>query len=193
MARKDRQFRPDRTGAGILNKLYITRLQRIALLRWFLLAVILVVLSLLQDVIFSRMRIFGATTDFVPCAILIITVHLGVQSGCVFALIASLAYLFSGSAPGFYVMALLVGLGSFAAMLRQTYLRKSFGSSLLCAGCATMLYEMAVFGFTFAFGLTSFSRMPAFFLTGLMTILIIPILYPILNSIEKIGGESWKE
>ena len=80
-----------------------------------------------------------------------------------------------------------------AAALRQNYLQKSFGSVLLCAGSALLLYELAVFAWAFLFGLIPVSRLFPVFFTGVLTLVIIPILYPIYTGIQKIGGESWKE
>lgn len=193
MARKNREFRPDKTTTGILQKLYITKKQRQTLLRWSLYALVLLVLSLLQDVILSKVRIYGGSTDLVPCAILLICVQLGVDKGCVFALIASVMYLFTGSSPGFYVMALLVGIGSLAAMIRENYLQKGFGSAVLCGGGGLMAYELAVFAFTLALGYTTVGRVTAFVSTGVLSALCIPVLYPIVRGIEKIGGDAWKE
>lgn len=193
MARKNRDFRPDKTGAGLLSKLYLTKLQRQSLLRWFLFALVILVLSVLQDVIFWRLRLVGVSVDLVPCAILLICVMLGTETGSVFTLAASLLYLFSGTSPGYYVMALLVLLGVLAAVIRQGYLQKGFGSALLCTGCAMVLYELTVFTVTLVMGLTRADRLGAFILTGALSALLIPVLYPILNGIDKIGGESWKD
>ena len=63
MARKKYEFKPDKISLSLLNKLYLTKLQRISLLKWFLQALVLLVLSLLQDVIFCRMEIH---TFFLP-------------------------------------------------------------------------------------------------------------------------------
>ena len=73
MARRKYEFKPDKEGSGILSKLYITRRQRLTLLRWTLYALVILVLSLVQDVILSRIGIRGATTDLVPAGILLLT------------------------------------------------------------------------------------------------------------------------
>ena len=61
--RKKHEFRPDKTHSGTLNKLYITKKQRLAILKWTLMAAALVLISVLQDVILSQFRIFDAPTD----------------------------------------------------------------------------------------------------------------------------------
>ena len=63
--RRKRDFKPDRTGKGLLNKLYLTPRQRLRILKWTLLGLILLLFSLLQDVLLSKISLYGATTDLV--------------------------------------------------------------------------------------------------------------------------------
>ena len=51
MARKKFEFRQDKTGPDLLSKLYLTQKQRLSLVKWSLFALVILVLSLLQDVI----------------------------------------------------------------------------------------------------------------------------------------------
>ena len=97
---KKYEFKPDRPYSGFWDKLYITPLQRKVLLKWGLYAVLLLILSALQDVIFARVDILGATTDLVPCCIFLICVLEGVDNGCLFSLIAAVIYFFSGTGAG---------------------------------------------------------------------------------------------
>lgn len=191
--RKKNEFRPDRTHTGLLSKLFLTQKQRKALLRWGLFALTLVVMLAVQDTVLCRLRVFGATTDLVPCGILLVCLFQTGEVSCVFALAASLVYLFSGSAPGAYVVAYLTFLGFGASAFRQSYLRKGFSASLLCTVVALLIYEMAVFAAGLATGMTLPSRAGAFVLTWALTLPAIPITYPIFSAINKIGGETWKE
>ena len=101
------EFKPDKPRSGLMDKLYLTQIQRKNLLKWVLYVAVLLVLSLLQDVVFSKFHLFGATTELVPCGIFLICLMEGTESGSVFALLASCAYLFSGSAAGNYSLVLL--------------------------------------------------------------------------------------
>ena len=121
---KKYEFRPDRTGTSDLGKLYITKKQRLKVLKWTLFALCCLVLLILQDVLMSRLSFFGATTDLVACAILMICLLSGAESGGVFAVAASFIWVFSGSAPGIYSAVLLTALGIFLSIFRQMYLRK---------------------------------------------------------------------
>jgi cell shape-determining protein MreD len=58
---------------------------------------------------------------------------------------------------------------------------------------AILVYEMVVFFLGLFFGQTFLARIGVFFLTAVLSTLIVPILYPILCAIGKIGGEPWKE
>ena len=99
MARKRKvyEFKPDRQGTSFLKQLYMTRLQRRQLLKWFSHAALCVLLLTVQDVMMSQIRISGATTDLAVCAIFLIGLYEGTEAGSLFALIASILYLFSGS------------------------------------------------------------------------------------------------
>ena len=193
MAKRKYEFRPDKPNSGLLNKLYLTKKQRLSLLKWLLYSGFLLVLSILQDVILCRVDIFGATTDLLPCAIFLICVYQGTETGSVFALVAACMYQFSGTAPGYYVIVLITALALVATMFRQSYLRKSLSSDLLCAGTVLVLYELLLFGITAVMGLVSAQRLPTFLVTAVLSLVAMPVFYPIILSIEKIGGETWKE
>lgn len=196
MARKKRvrnEFQPDRTQTSLLSKLYLTRKQRLSLLKWTLYGIVLAALSVLQDTILAQFRPLGAAADVVPCGILLICLLQDTEVGCVFSLVASMCYLFSGSSPGAYVIIALTFLGLGASIFRQSYLRKGFSAAMLCAAAALLVYELTVFSVCWAMGLTFFGRIGRFIITWLMTLVAMPCLYPLLNLINKIGGESWKE
>ena len=193
LRRKEAEFKPDSQSRSFLNKLHMTVAQRNTYLKWGGYALLIVLLLTIQDVIMSRIRIFGGTTDLAACAILLITVLEGVENGSLFVLIASTLYYFSGSAPGPVSIALLSLLGIGACMFRQMYWHRSRGSIVLCAGMAMMLYEMGTYISGVFEGLTRWDRIDNFAVTGLISwILMIP-LYKLVNKIGLIGGNTWKE
>ena len=187
------EFKPDAEGGSFLKKLHLTRLQQKQLLRWTLFGVICVFFLVLQDVILSKFSLLGATTDLVPCAILLIAVAIGSEQGSFFALIASSLYYFSGSAPGSYAIAYLSILGVAGALIRENFWRRGFASDVLCAATALICYEFSVFGTGLFMGLTTWHRFGVFLLTTVMTILVMIPLYPAVSKIDAIGGETWKE
>lgn len=192
--RRKNEFKPDRPYAsGILSRLYITKKQRLAIGKWLLMALVLVMLSVVQDTILSRVRIFGITTDLVSAAILMVCIMLDPEIGCVFTLVSSCLYEFSGSAPGAYVIALITLIGMLLAIFRHSFLRSGFGAVILCTAVAVMLYQLTLFGIGYFLGHTTLSRLPDFCMTGLLSLAVMPALYPIFSSISKIGGETWRE
>lgn len=193
MFKRKYEFKPDKERSGTLSKLYITPKQRLTILKWVLTALVLVILSVIQDVILSRVTVFGVHTDLLACAILLVCVLQDPEVGCVFGLVSSLLYWFSGSAPGPYVVALLTVLGVLASIFRYSYLRFSFGTVILCTAAAVMLYELLLFAIGFFLGRTTISRLANFCITGGVSLAVMPLLYPIFAAIGKIGGESWKE
>lgn len=191
MARKY-EFKPDKPRAGLLSKLYLTRMQRLRILRWFLYSALLTALSVLQDVILCRFRFFGATTDLVPCGIFLICVLEGMHESSIFALIAACLYQFSGG-PGYYCIALIVVLGIFATYFRQSFLQEGFSAAMLCVGAAVVVYEAVVYAAGLLTFSTTLARFPVPLLTALLTLAVCPLLYRLTRAIGTIGGEPWKE
>lgn len=190
---KKYEFKPDKPRSGFWSKLILTRQQRRSVLRWGLYALVLLVLSILQDVILCRFRIFGATTELVPCAIFLICLTEGLERGCVFSLVASCLYLFSGTAAGPYSIVFITGLSVAVTIFRQSVLQRSFSATMLCVAVAMIAYELATFFIGLFLSLTTFGRIGTFLLTAVMSLVFAPVLYKAVTAISTIGGESWKE
>ena len=190
---KKHEFRPDKQRSTLLGYLFLTQKQQKTLLKWVFYAVLLVILSVVQDVLLSPVRVLGATTELIPCAIFLICIIEGLNSGSVFSLIAGLLYLFSGTAPGPYSMVAITFLSVGICMFRQTYLQASFSSAVLCVSAAMVLYELVNFVFGLFLGLTPLSRFHGFLITAALTLLSVPVLYPLMKGINAFGGRSWKE
>jgi len=190
---KKYEFLPDKPRGGLLQRLHLTHQQQLRLLKWALYALWLVALSVLQDVILSQMHIGGATTDLVPCGIFLICILEGAEQSSIFTLVASVLYLFSGTASGPYAMVLITVLAIVVSIFRQGYLQKGFYAAMLCTAIALFLYEIAVFAVGAFLGLTTVQRFGSFLLTGVLTMVAAPVIYLVTGRICKIGGQSWKE
>ena len=191
--RRDTEFKPDSLENSFLTKIYMTRLQRLHLLKWFSLIMLLIGLLAIQDVIMSRITIFGTTTDLIPCALLLITVMEGANIGSIFILISSLFYQFSGFSPGPFCVGLLCIFGILATLFRQAYWHRNRNSIILCAGLSLMLYEIGVYGAGVALELTNWYRFPVFLITGVLSWIVMIPLYPLIDKIGHIGGNTWKD
>jgi hypothetical protein len=196
MAKRKKQvyeFKPDRQETGFLKRLYLTRLQRLQLLKWGGHAAFCILMLTLQDVMFSQIRISGATTDLAVCAIFLIGLYEGTENGSLFAFIASVVYLFSGSSPGAQCVGLISCTTVCLNLLRQTYWRRSSGSILLCTCAAIVICEMLNFLFGIFVGNTIWDRTGVFALVAAFTCAAAFPMYPAVKLISKIGGETWKE
>lgn len=187
------EFRQDSLGTGFLKKLYMTKQQRLRILRWGSYVLSCLVALLIQDDILSRLPIMGACIDLPAAVILLITVIEGTESGSIFVLLASTLYYFTGSAPGPYVVALMTVLGIGATLFRQLFWHRSRGAILLCACIALMLYEIGTFGGAIFMGLTRWDRLGKFLLSGLYGCVLMVPLYPLMHKFGSIGGHTWKE
>ena len=161
--------------------------------KWSLYSILLLVLSLIQDVVLCKLDVRGSTTELVPVGIFMICILEGAESGSIFALIASLLYLFSGSAAGPYSMLFITALAIGVTIFRQAYLQKDFASVVLCTVVGLLLYELAVFAMGLFLDYTIPGRIVGFCITALLSAVAAPILYPIAVAIRSLGGEVWKE
>lgn len=190
---KKNEFKPDKPRSGIASKLFLTKKQRASILKWGLYGLVLVVLSVLQDVLLSRVRLFGATTELVICGIFAVCVTEDLEQGSVFSLVAACAYYFSGSAAGLYSIVLIPALSIGISYFRVSYLRRGFPAAMLCICVAVGVYCMAVFVIGVFLNLTTPARVLIHALSALMTVVSAPVLYPIVTGISTIGGKAWKE
>ena len=188
-----KDFREDKPHSGFWGKLYLTPKQRKGILKWTLYGVLLVVLSLLQDAVLCKVRIMGAITELVPVGIFVICLLEGAESGSIFALVASLLYLFSGTAAGPYTMLFITVLAVGVTIWRQAYLQKGFVAALLCAGAATVSLQMLQFVTGLFLQVTLPGRYVGFLITAGLSVLAIPVLYPIVLGGGGVGGGRWKE
>ena len=193
MARKKIEFRPDPTGHNWADKLRLTPLQRKSVLKWLLYSAVCVAGLVLQDSMLARLRLFGGCFDVTPALIVLICVLEGSENGSLFALLASMVYVFSGTGQGHYCIAMLTLAAVLATAFRQSYLRRGAGSDLLCVGGAMVLYEMAVFTAGVVQGLTYRGRWGVFLMTAIISTLTAGAVYALLKYIGTIGGNAWKE
>lgn len=187
---KKYEFRPDKPRSRLLSHLVLTQQQRRTLLKWSLYALLLVLLSIAQDVLLSRLRVNGATTELVPCAIFLICVLEGSERGSIFALVASLLYLFSGTAAGPYSMVAITFYSVGVSIFRQAFLQESFSSAFLCTAVAMLSYVLTNFAFGLFLGLTLPERFPGFLVTVLLSLPVVPVLYPVCRYLK--GAQLWK-
>lgn len=190
---KQSEFKPDPRQNSLSGLFHVTQLQKQRMLKWTLYVLTGILLLTIQDVIMSRVSIFGATTDLPVVYILLITVIEGVDVGSLFVLFASTIYYFSGSAPGPYCIGLLCAVGIIATLLRQAYLRRTKASIVICAGIALTIYEMGLFVVGIGLGLTRWDRVFSFMITAGYSFGVMVLLYPLINRIGLIGGTTWKE
>ena len=193
MGKRKYEFRPDPTGLDWVSKLALTKKQRQALLKWSLYGLVCVTGLVLQDSLLSKLRIFGGGFDLAPALIVLITILEGCETGSVFALAASMVYVFSGTGQGYYCIAMLTLSAVLATAIRQSYLRRGAGSDLICVGGAMMLYEMGVFTAGVLQGLTYRARWGVFLMTAIVSTLAAGAVYALLKYIGTIGGNAWKE
>lgn len=190
---KKREFKPDRNGTELIRHLHLTAQQRAGLLKWGLCSLVVLAVSVVQDVVLCRISLHGATTDLVPAAILLAAILASPEGGAGFALAASTVYVLSGMAPGVYVIALLTLMGGWMNMFRRSYLRGSGAVKMLCAMVTLAAYELLLFAIGLVMSRTTPARFSGFCITAGLSALAMPLLYPIFVGISRIGGDPWND
>lgn len=191
--RRAPEFKPDESGSSLRKLLHMTYVQRMTYLRWALYIAVSVLMLVVQDTIMSRVAILDATTDLAPAVIIVIAIIENCEVGSTYAFAASLFYYFSGSAPGAYCIAILTVCAMFGSMLRQKLLHRSVGTVCAVGTAAIVVYELLLWAFGLFLGLTRFSRVLIFLLTGLYSGVTMIPMYFLLAKIGSIGGNQWKE
>jgi len=191
--RADLDFKPDVQTATWTKTARLTRQQQLRLTRWTLYVLTVVLSVIAQDVVMSKVSIFGATTDLPASTILLITVMEGTEIGSIFVLIASTLYYFSGNAPSAFCIGLLTILGIAATLFRQMYWHRSKGSIILCSAIALIGYELGLFVVGLGGALTHWGRLPVFVITAAFSCFALIPLYSLIYKIGLIGGNTWKE
>ena len=190
---KKYEFQPDKPYATWLTKLQLTKLQQKQLLKWCLYALVLIILSLVQDVVLCRFRFLGGTTALVPCGIFTICMLENTQQGSVFALVSACLFFLSGAAPGAHVIVLITVLAILLSALQQTYLQPGFPAVVFASTVGMFLYEAVVFAFCLLVDQVTPGKYMSFFMPAALSIVVIPIIYPFAKAISRIGGDTWKE
>ena len=142
---------------------------------------------------FSRIKLFGATTDLGVAAIILVAIMEGSETGGIFALLASVFYHFSGSAPGPYCVALITIPSILFALFRQKFWRRSTVSNLLCSTLTMLVYEVGLFITAMFMGLTHFGRSIYFLETAVYSIVLMIPLYQLIYRIGQMGDHVWKD
>lgn len=190
---KDQLLLEAAEGAPLSGKLFLTLQQKKSLLRWSLDALVFFLVLIVQNVIFSRITLFGCVINLVPGAILLIGLCASVESGCIFALCASLFWSFSGWVLGSVSVFLLPLFVALLGALRQACFPKTITSILLCCFIGMVGHEFIRFLAALFLDYTPWGYWYQALVTPCFSFLVCPVLYPVVRAISKIGGPVWSD
>ena len=185
-----RRHGPERS--GFWAKLYMPPAQRRILLKWLLFTLSFLLLQVLQDVVFSRITIFGGCPDVVPVYLLLVCMTQELGSGALFVLCTGAFRALCGAVLGPVSLLVLVVSGVGMSLLRGEHLWGRVRATFLCTGVCLALHQGVIFALGLFLGYTHMGRLPAA-LGGLLGMLLVGFaLYPLVRLIGKIGGTQWK-
>ena len=180
-------------GTSLLGKLLLTRRQRQRLLKWVLFSLGYILLQALQDVLFSRVRIFGGCPDVVPGYLLLVCVLQGPASGGLFCLCASVFRSLSGAVLGPVSVVVLTFSGIFLSALGRSCLRRQFWTAYLCCALGIGFHQLCLFWLGIFLGNTTPGYLGAAVGGMLGCMALCAALYPLCNAIGEMGGGPWNE
>lgn len=198
-AEKDRQEQKNSLlqeaaeGTTLAGKLYLTQGQRVKALRWGLAALVVFVTVLFQDVVFSRITVFGCSLSFVPAVILLVCMMAPTEGACVFALCTALFWSFDGAPLGSVSILLLPAEAAVLGAWRQARLTRNLTSVLLCCLLGLTVHEELRFFVALFLGRAPWAFWYQGLVTAIFSFLACPVLYPVIQAIGRIGGTQWNE
>ena len=180
-------------GTTLMGKLFLTRRQRQVILKWCLFSLVYLVLQVMQDVLFSRIQIWGGCPDLVPGYLLLVCLMQGPGSGGLFALLAGVFRSLSGAVLGPVSLLVTTCAGVLLSAFRGGYLQRRFWSVMLCVWAGIFLHQGLLFALGLFLGSTSAGHWLGVLGGSLGTGLACCALYPLALALGRIGGEPWNE
>ena len=180
-------------GTTLAGRLYLTQNQRMKALRWGLCALTVFLVVLFQDVVFSRITVFGCAISLVPAVILLVCMMSPMEGACVFALCSALFWSFDGAPLGSVSVLLLPVEAAVLGALRQARLTRNLTSVLLCCILGLAVHEEIRFLVALFLGRAPWAYWYQGLITALFSFLACPVLYPVIRAIGRIGGTQWNE
>ena len=173
----------------MLDKLYITPLQWLRILRWTLYSLLLLLALLLQTVVFGGGRtLLGVQPDLVPVVIVCVCLREGAERGGTFALLASLFWHLSGAEYGSVCILVYTVLPVAGALVCRAMLAERFVPCLLTTLVTLFVGQAAVFLLKFFFeGLAGIYFLRRLLPCVLVSLLFQPVVYLLVRRIGKIG------
>ena len=162
-------------------------------LRWGLCALTVFLTVLFQDVVFSRITVFGCSISLVPAVILLVCMMSPMESACVFALCSALFWSFDGAPLGSVSILLLPVEAAVLGAWRQAQLTRNLTSVLLCCLLGLAVHEEVRFFVALFLGRAPWSYWYQGLVTAIFSFLACPVLYPVIRAIGRIGGTQWNE
>lgn len=180
-------------GTSLIGKLVLTPIQRKVVLKWALFSLSFLFLQVLQDVVFSRIRILGGCPDIVPAWLLLVCLTQNPDAGALYVLGCCTFRCLCGAALGPVSLAVLVFAGVLLNAMRRSNLWGEVRSVMVCCWIALLAHQLLLFGLGLFLGHTVWDRLLATLGGCFGAWAAVPILYPVARALGKIGGQGWNE
>ena len=172
----------------MLKHFHLTRLQRLAVLRWVLYCLLFLLVLLIEDILLSQLPVFGTKLHPLPLLIICICIREGPERGGLFALLATIFWYLSGADYGNLSVAILPICSIIAAVLCRAVMTVRFVTTLLSCFVISLLNDSVIFAFKMLLSSVSLDQYLPVLLPGVMlSLLAVPLLYLAVKAISRIG------
>lgn len=158
------------------------------ILMWALYAALFLLCTVIQTVIFGKLRLFGVKLAIVPVCLACVAMHTGSENGALFGLVAGIFWMLAGADGGVLYILLFPVCGAVAGYLCDRYLNRRFVSALAMCLLTLLVTQVALFLFRLFLGDLTWAHFPPVFLQIALSMFLSPLLYPLSKLIRKAGA-----
>ena len=156
-------------------------------LMWALYALLFMLVSVFQTVLFGRPRFFGVKLALLPVALGCITMHASAENGALFGLFAGLFWMLTGADLGPACILLYTLCGALCGYLCDRYLRRHILTAIFMSIFSLLLCQVPLFLLKCYLGDAYLQQFPSVFVQIGLSLLACPLLYLAGRAIRKAG------
>ncbi len=158
------------------------------LLMWTLYALLFLLTTVLQTVIFGKPRFLGVKLSLVPVCVACVSMYCGSERGAIFGLCCGTFWCFSGADGGAFHILLLCLCGAVCGYLCDRYFVRNLVSAMLMSLLTLGFCQGILFLLRCYMGTARLSSAPALLLQIGLSLPSLLILSPLSRLIRKTGG-----
>ena len=160
------------------------------ILMWVLYALLFLLVMLVQNTVFGRVRFCGVKLNLLPVAVVCIALRTGHEAGGFFGLLAALVWYASGADDGSMSIVTFTVTGILSGWLCDNLFSRRFLPALLLSLGALLFHEGALFAVKFYLGSAPAELIRWVPITAGLSLLSCPVIYLLAKLFGKAGDPA---